>query len=327
MRGQTRIASYDHARVFGWPWRINGDPRAAFLHRLDASKHCPFCAVPLQSVIGLDAGFDKSDYLFVCTLCGFWFGRGTYPDFRGFDPLNRGAIGLIRTPLDINELPVDRLIAVLNEDAEYLSKIDPFRAEEVVCEILRRSFGWDVTAVGGRRDGGVDAYAVIGEGLRSIVQIKWGTTTHKAESVSIVREFAGTLLARGIPSGIIVTTRKRFSNDAQREISELREREIVNVGRIDISYKTYEDLLTMFEISARRISENPNIPINVSSLLELFEIRGIFDSSLTHLAPSWAVDQLPELSDSFDHFEGSPESESDEQVGGDQSPTRRGVDA
>lgn len=114
----------------------------------------------------------------------------------------------------------------------------------------------EVRHVGGTRDRGVDGYIVVGESIRSIVQVKWHRSTHKAERVGVVREIAGTLLARGVPNGLLVTTSERLSPDAQREIEAVNSRVVTNIGRINVDAATYSDLLDMLELAWARRGED-----------------------------------------------------------------------
>src|SRR3546814_19031012 len=75
----------------------------------------------------------------------------------------------------------------------------------------------EVRALGGVKDGGIDGYILRNDTVACIVQVKWRQTPNGAEGVGVVREVAGTLLARGVPNGILVSTRSRFSKVAANE--------------------------------------------------------------------------------------------------------------
>lgn len=101
------------------------------------------------------------DYVALCGLCGFYFGKGE-KDYMGGPWGLRGVVGLI-TYKDLGELEVEsgELIGVLNEYPEWIKHVDPFKAEELVCKLLHDVYGWEVARVGGRRDKGIDALAII----------------------------------------------------------------------------------------------------------------------------------------------------------------------
>src|SRR3546814_18142869 len=75
----------------------------------------------------------------------------------------------------------------------------------------------EVRALGGVKDGGIDGYILRNDTVACIVQVKWRQTTNGAAGVGVVREVAGPLLARGVPNGILFSTRSRFSKDAAHE--------------------------------------------------------------------------------------------------------------
>mgnify|MGYP001584888798 CR=1 FL=1 len=294
------IALYDYGHVFFWPKKDSGDPRDRFLWRLHENRTCPFCRVHMCIDEGLSGKSMPSDYVVICPQCGFWFGRGT-KDY-GYDLGNeggRGVLGLLhREPLHQVDVTLPEVIRFLDENHKFLLTLDPFKAEKLVCRLLHEAFGWEVHYIGGRKDRGIDAIAVNSNAGKAIVQIKWHTATRKAESVSLVREFAGTLLARGVPSGIIVTTRERFSAEAQQEITLLGERTVVEMGKIDIDYKTYRDILDMLGISSRRITERPQVPVRPrASHYHIFDGNGIWDRGHRYVGKSRQLGERPEWSD------------------------------
>jgi restriction system protein len=112
----------------------------------------------------------------------------------------------------------------------------------------------EVRAVGAPQDGGVDGYVVRSDAIRSIVQVKWRQDTTKAESVSIVREVAGTLLAHGVPDGIIVSTRDHFSSAARDTAAKLERREITDIGKLRLQLVDYHLIMDMLDITTRKLT-------------------------------------------------------------------------
>jgi hypothetical protein len=246
---------------------------------------------------GLSGRATLSDYVVICGRCGFWFGRGTKDQGFGLGAEGgRGALGLIHAqPLDKLDVTLPEVLRALKEEEALLDRIDPFKAEELVCHLLKEAYGWEVRHIGGRKDRGIDALAIIENAKTAIIQVKWRRDHKRAESVSLVREFAGTLLARGIPSGIVVTTRERFSPDADAEIAQIRERRIDEIGRIDIEYRTYLDLLSMLDIASRPLIESPIVPVRPNgSTYYIFDGNGIWDRNHNYVGMAAQLGERPE---------------------------------
>ena len=116
-------------------------------------------------------------------------------------------------------------------------------------DLLKEALDCEVRPVGGRNDGGVDGYIVAGEQLKTIVQVKWHRDKHRAEGVRLVREIAGTLVARGVPQGMLVTTSERMSRAGMRELEQIGRRELADIGPIRLDVRTYNDILDMLELA------------------------------------------------------------------------------
>jgi restriction system protein len=67
---------------------------------------------------------------------------------------------------------------------------------------------------------------------------------------------AGTLLARGVPHGIIISTRSHFSSDAVREAQRISERIVKGVGRLTLSLLDYHSLLDMLEMASIKLGNS-----------------------------------------------------------------------
>jgi hypothetical protein len=135
-----------------------------------------------------------------------------------------------------------------------LNRISPKRAERFVMDLLSTVLECEVRAVGGPQDGGVDGYVVRSDTVRSIVQVKWHGDTTKTEGVSIVREVAGTLLAQGLPDGIIVSTRDHFSRAAIDTAEKIEQREVLGIGKLRLQLVDYYLILDMLEITTRKLT-------------------------------------------------------------------------
>lgn len=280
-----RIPLFGYSDVFGWPLDSESG-RGRFFNKLHDAIECPFCAIQMRKVDALSGKCTPSDYVVICDVCGFWFGRGMSEWYGGPKHL-RGVVGLLSyMPLDDPAIPTDELLAFLNRESKWLTNVDPFKAEDLVCRLLHDAYGWEVRHVGGRRDHGIDAYATLAGRRKAIVQIKWRQDPRKAESVSTVRELAGTLVAQGVPSGILVTTRHTLSAQAKEEAHNVERRVLLGLGRLAIEWRTYSDILDMLEIAAQRIDAKKTVPFERRDHGEfyIFDGGGIWDPQWTHIA-------------------------------------------
>ncbi len=225
------------------------------LFRMLKYKTCPFCK---EKMIDISSYKKSGDSLFVCKNCLYWGGRGSRADFDA-PYLNRGVLGRIDFINNIDEGKLEQIIVYLNSNIEKLYELTPQEAEKLMPHILRDYLDCEVLAFGGVKDKGIDALAIHGNGLKTIIQIKWRKKCNKAESVSVVREVGGTLLARKIPNGFIVTTSKKFSKEAQLEADMISENEILGIGKLKLELKDFNNLIDMFEISTKIRTNNMTV--------------------------------------------------------------------
>lgn len=225
----------------------------------------------------------------ICATCGYWGGRGTR--FESGPNRRRGTLGQIQH-VDINStsLQLGELLGHLRRIPDSLLELSAFRAERVVLEILSEVLACEVRPVGGVKDKGIDGYIVAGDELKTIVQVKWHRNTRRAESVKVVREFAGTLVARAIPRGLLVTTSAAISPEAKAEIQSINEREVVDVGRLEIDVSTYNDVLDMLDLAWTRIGadfESLNFYLREEAAkVMIFDHFDTFDDSFEGPLPS-----------------------------------------
>lgn len=238
---------------------------------------CPYCrcstvVIPKYSE---DPSVPYPQYLRMCGSCGFWFARGTREYAHG-PGWGRFMLGKARgVGAGSAELDTEQLIRHINKDPSLLPRMNPFKAEDVVVELLKDYLDADVRKLGGRRDGGIDAFVVKGDAISTLIQVKWRQDTDKAEGVKVVRDVAGTQLIQGIPRSLVVTTRRSFSKQAVEEVTRLGDREVVGVGRISMDLKTYSDVLSMLEITTRRITDEPRFDLDFGELVDLFWDTGL----------------------------------------------------
>jgi restriction system protein len=241
----------------------------------------------MRKVEALSGKCTEEDYVAICDICGFWFGHGHKGWIKHRGPwTERGAVGLItHQQLDDLEVDTDALVSFLNENPRWLTHVNPFKAETLVCHLLEEAFGWEVKHLGGRRDGGADALAVRSSGSRAIVQVKWRQDTKRAESVNTVRELAGTLIARGVPHGLLVTTRGRLSKTGIAEADLIGRRHLGELGQLSIDWKAYSDILDMLEIAAVRIDARKRVPFESRSDGDfyIFDGGGVWDANWNYV--------------------------------------------
>lgn len=133
------------------------------------------------------------------------------------------------------------------------------RAEQFVVDLISDYLQCEVKPVGGVKDGGIDGYIIRGDEIHSIIQVKWREDKDKAEGVKVVREVGGTLLARGIPNGILVSTRDHYSKPAKKEAEIISTRELSGIGKMNLTLLDYHNILDMLEISNTKLTERMSV--------------------------------------------------------------------
>lgn len=226
------------------------------LQRMDRFQTCPIC----RSRVTLRKTWVEGERIYVCLSCGYWAGIG-FRDWNSHfhaDPL-RGVIGRYSPVYPLDQAQTDYLVTHLRRTPNDLTKISPRRAETFVMDLLSDYLGCEVRPLGGVKDGGIDGYILKGEKMKCIVQIKWRQSEQGAEGVSVVREVAGTLLARNVPNGILVSTRSRYSRDAKSEAQHISSRHVEGMGKLDLQLFDYQNILDMLELSSVKLTQHMEI--------------------------------------------------------------------
>lgn len=242
------------------------------LQRLITFKTCPICRTHMHL---RDTGIEGEE-IYICLSCGYWGGIG-FREWNFHDHLHpmRGAIGRYTPIIPIDNQQTEYLITHLRRSPKDLTKISPKRAEKFVVDLLSDYLDCEVRVLGGVKDGGIDGFILKGDRMSCIIQVKWRESAVGAEGVKVVREVAGTLIARGVPSGILVSNRIRYSDDARREAKEISKREITGLGQLSLSLMNYQDVIDMLELSATKLTADMTIK-------DWFKIRGdicVFDGA------------------------------------------------
>lgn len=266
-----RIATYDRRELFLWPEDspVIYDSEKHF-ESLISNEKCDICNQGLILENSYSESLDDDFcYILICPSCGSWKGRLCFDNSKmvngNFFELihDIGINGKIRKiPLDSKDISTASLLKYLSNHHSHMTKMNPFRAEKFAMDLLRDWFECDVAYVGGSKDGGVDGYLLNNNDITSIIQVKWRRDTNKAESISTIRELAGTMLVNNIPSGYVVTTRDHISPQSKQEIESINNRSITGIGHLDIGFKGYNDLIDMIDLSSRKMSDNPKLEID-----------------------------------------------------------------
>lgn len=252
-------------------FRISDSRANREIHRLSQFRTCAICRQTMTQVSEI-----KNELLLLCTECGYWGGRG-FRDWNSHfqDVPFRGVLGRYKAIANLDDAATTYLVSHLRRFPEAMTKLTPFRAEKFVADLLKDYLDCEVHPIGGRKDRGIDAFVLANDQIRTIIQIKWRETTKGAESVSTVREVAGTLLARGVPSGIIVSTRERFSDDAKQEASLVSNRSVDCLGQLNLELYDYHRILDMLALSNAKLKDR----WQTKDLLDLHEKVCVFDGA------------------------------------------------
>jgi hypothetical protein len=224
------------------------------LARLTTFQTCPYCRTPM---IKLEAG-KQSGLVLACQHCMYWGGRGTREWGGGPDNF-RGILGRCRVVDNVDELTIFQAITHFKNDNLDLVNMPPAKAEKLIPLLLKRYLECEVRIVGGVKDNGIDALIIRNKKTKMIVQIKWRSSVKGSESVSVVREVGGTLLARGIPQGMIISTRSKFSDPAKKEAQLISQQTVWGMGKLHLELKDFNDIIDMLEVTHRKLSPNLSV--------------------------------------------------------------------
>jgi HJR/Mrr/RecB family endonuclease len=192
--------SYDHGLMhlgFGW-------------------RDCPFCASKMWSITD-----EKERFVLAhCEICGFWRvvstdGLGSFHTSRELSA-HRGVAKLFQ--IDGLDVPLSDLKRFLRQNPAHLAHVNPYAFEDLVADCLRAAFPQcDLVNVGGRHDRGIDIILIQTTGERYLVQIKRRSNIEKNESVDVVRYLNGVIFRENAAKGLVVTTARNYTPDAQQE--------------------------------------------------------------------------------------------------------------
>lgn len=250
-------------------YRLNDLRAINEIHRLLKYHTCPICRSRMTQ-----RAKDFNEIIYVCLTCGYWGGRGSRMDNVYHDrvPL-RGVLGMYKPLEPLSNSATEYLVTHLRKFPEELPRIGPRRAEQFVMDLLADFLKCEVRLAGGSKDKGVDGYVINGNGIKTIVQIKWRENSSGAESVKVVREVAGTLLARGVPAGILVSNRDHYSADAIADARLISKMAVEKLGNFELTLVDYHNILDMLEISNTKLTTGMKVDdwVNIDMGYEVFE--------------------------------------------------------
>lgn len=235
-------------------YRLQDEKAIDEIHRILKFQTCPICKSKMAP-----RPQDFNEQIYICLTCGFWGGRGSRMDNVSSKIGLRGVLGIYKPLVPLQDSTTEYLVSHLKKHPDQLPNIGPKRAEKFVMDLLSDYLNCEVKNVGGYKDKGIDGYIIKGDEISSIVQIKWRENMNGAESVKVIREVAGTLLARGIPSGILVSNKDHFSKDAIEDANLISKNEINKLGTMQLQLMDYHNILDMLEISNTKLTDKMRI--------------------------------------------------------------------
>jgi restriction system protein len=148
-------------------------------------------------------------------LCGWWHVWGNHGTSTSFSITTEeyGAVSCLKC-FDIRE--VDNQIQDIRDflfvKYEQRFNMSPFLFEDVVKSVFR-DVGFSVVSCGYHKDGGLDA--ILSNDGKCMVGVQVKRYKEKI-AVSLIREFCGALMLRGMTAGVFVTTSK-YTKGATQE--------------------------------------------------------------------------------------------------------------
>lgn len=215
-------------------------PAGEFYKQFKIANHCPFCDSQAAEVLSINyqAGVSDPEDLFGddialsvwgCPSCGWWFENFCRWDVEiiGWERFKR-RIALLRE-FDIREenMPLITLQAELRRRPHLINNVHPKTLEILVADVLADFFKTEVTVVGRTNDGGIDLVYIDCD-IPFAVQVKRRISNTASEGVSLVREFLGACVLKGVRGATIITTARAFTKGATRTAHEAVTKNLVD---------------------------------------------------------------------------------------------------
>lgn len=205
---------------------------------------CPYCS---SLAIQRDFAFGINTSLFICEKCGWWTTIRAI-EGGGFSAFKKSEVfrGILKKyPIDSLDVPIKELRYFLKRHPSNMAFSHPTVFEKLMVDCIKYTHKYcEVKHVGGTGDGGVDIILVsLDEGKR-LVQVKRREDLLSTEGVKVVRELNGVLFRENIPNGMVISTAKKFSKAALKEIDITA----LNREEYDMKLFTYNDIIELFDI-------------------------------------------------------------------------------
>lgn len=231
-------------------WENYGDDYINFnsYEAIKAEKKCPFCKVdfvglersyePPAGSWTLDHRFADYDRLIIkfCRNCKHWLGSVDL-ELR-YHYLN-SAVSIAREFENVIPVEVHSEVAqYLRRKPSFYNTISPTELEKFVASVFKANYRDAlVKHVGGPGDQGVDVLLVTNDEAQWLIQVKRRGHKNSSEGFETIQKMAGTMLLKGVPNAMVVSTANRFSEAAKLSVKNYRKRgykiELIDKGILD----------------------------------------------------------------------------------------------
>ena len=237
MNKPKQMSAYDRFEITGDGYILyDDDPyfdsaiEDAYENPLQDFKKCAYCSTILLKIE--DQIIKKSshrDYcLWYCRNCRFWQAR-LYSDPFGacMSPPDHWAyVSKLREfNTDLPEGCSKELALYLRQHPQFFHSCHPKRFEKFVADVYRANYtNAEVLHVGRPHDGGIDVLLIDAGGEQWLIQVKRRESPNRSEGVSTIRDILGAMVLEGVRRGIVVSTAKQFSTNAQQAMAKAKKR-------------------------------------------------------------------------------------------------------
>lgn len=224
-------------------------------------ERCPYCGGPYSAEVtgyfskGMAFG-ESTHWDYHCTICGFWYARGTADPLRIPGDLDYTLRMALLREFDVNDLrlTLQELGSHLNRTFSDIYALDPQRFEALVADIFSPDYHVRTTARS--RDGGYDILLLdSSSGQQCVVECKRYRKDRRVH-VGIVRKLLGVQLETGIPIAKLVTT-SEFTRPAEETAAEVTagasayELDLIDADRLTRALEVYNDILPPLHLDPR----------------------------------------------------------------------------
>jgi len=197
-----------------------------------------------------------SQSIYECPNCSWWvFKSNSVLSFKR----PRCKYTLVRSMVQYGKMKVYDLASVskplgalkrwLSKMPERTIQLEPLLFEKIVADCFKDYYS-DVELIhlGGTKDGVIDIMVVKNDGVETLVQLNRSNELKYAESVSTIRELNGGFSRNGKCSATVMTNRRRFSPDVNREAKSSDK----SLARYKIELRAFDDISEILGCTHRR---------------------------------------------------------------------------